>query len=76
MCIRDRYNLERFTVKSDELYRLSDFYFTENGISFFFSAPGAMTNIIQMEDIEFSYEKIKKLLKKDNAVYSFVKKHH
>lgn len=72
----DEYNLERFLVKYNELERLEDFYFTEDGIAFFLAAPGAMTNIIQMEDIEFSYEKIKKLLKKDNAIYFFVKKHH
>lgn len=72
----DEYNLERFLVKYNELERLEDFYFTEDGIAFFLAAPGAMTNIIQMEDIEFSYEKIKSILKKDNGVSSFVKKYH
>ncbi len=68
----NEFYLERYPIQKNEIFRLNEFYFTEEGISFFLAAPGAVTNIIQMEDISFSYDQIKSYLKKNNGVYQFI----
>ncbi len=71
----DKEEIKRFWIQDDEINRLGDFYFTEEGISFFLAAPGAITNIIQMEDISFTYDEVKPLLNKKTSIYKFVKEH-
>ncbi|HEY6160370.1 MAG TPA: hypothetical protein VI112_04080 [Bacteroidia bacterium] len=59
-------------VSNSDGFPGNDFYFANDGVYFFFPRPGAVTNILGIEDVRIPYDKMVLILAKNTEEYKWV----